>query len=301
MDGVVLINKPKGPTSHDVVARLRRLAGTRRVGHAGTLDPMATGLLVCCIERATRIVPYLIGLPKEYTGEMVLGASSDTYDAEGKITPGADAGGVGAEALREAFRSQTGVIEQTAPPYSAVKVRGKKLYEYARENNGIAPSKLRTVWVERFEPVRYLPPRVTFAARVGSGTYIRALVHAVGLHLGCGAYLSQLCRTRIGGFSVDDASLLEDLEAAPDTLSSVLLSIPEALVHLPKLILLPKAESRLRNGAAFSVDDILECEGPQPIGRPTLVLSAQGGDALAIVEAATSEALYRPLCVLAVD
>lgn len=300
MEGVVLVYKPKGPTSHDVVARIRRIAGTRRVGHAGTLDPMATGLLVVCVGRATRIVPFLVGMSKDYSGEMVLGATSDTYDAEGKIiasqtplSPDLDM-----EDLRGAFRTQTGVIDQVAPPYSAVKVDGKKLYEYARENAEV-PRKVRVVWVERFEPLRYVPPRVTFSARVGSGTYIRSLAHSVGEKLGCGAYLSQLCRTRVGGFSIDNAIPLEHLEADPEALADGLLSVSDALVHLPKLTLLPHAEARLRHGTPFAESDIAECHVVLPVGRPVLVLASSSGEALAVVQAETADGLYRPLCVLA--
>ncbi len=297
MDGVISIYKPKGPTSHDVVARVRRLAGTRRVGHCGTLDPMAEGVLVCCVNRATRIVPWLTGLPKEYAGEMVLGASSATYDAEGEITPcnENDGSGVTLEDLAEAFQAQTGMIEQAAPPYSAVKVDGKKLYEYARRGLEV-PKKIRTVWVEAFQVVRYLPPRVTFTARVGSGTYIRSLAHDSGLALGCGAYLTKLIRTRVGGFHIDDSARLDLLEADPDRVLDALLPISEALTHMPKLTLSPEAEGRLRHGAAFTALDIQECEGPQPVGEPVLVLSAEG-ESLAVVQADEAEGFYKPLRV----
>jgi tRNA pseudouridine55 synthase len=329
MNGVLLINKPKGPTSHDVVARLRRLMQTRQVGHCGTLDPMAQGLLVCCLGRATRIVPWLTGLSKEYTGEMTLGAWSETYDATGSILPGPPpeeesdgsclemagtsilsqedpalwenglqrCAGIEMEQIREAFRKQTGVLEQTAPPYSAVKVGGRKLYEYARNGEAV-PRKVRTVWVERFEVVRYLPPRVTFLARVGSGTYIRSLAHEAGRLLGTGAYLSSLVRTRVGAFHVDDAVDLEHFEGDPDSLAEEMLSVGEALTHLPKLVLSAQAERRLRNGGAFLLDDVLECETALPVGKPVLALAASG-EALAVCQSEIEEGPYRPLRVLA--
>jgi len=297
MDGIIAINKPKGPTSHDVVARLRRLTGVRRTGHTGTLDPMAEGVLVCCLGQATRVVPYLVGLPKEYTGEMTLGASTDTYDAEGRIVPGADPSGVTSDALVDVMRSLTGVIDQEAPPFSAVKVNGKRLYELARQGKE-TPRKVRTVRVERFDLVRYLAPRALFVARVGSGTYIRSLVHAVGQRLGCGAYLSALCRTRVGAFHVDDAVSLDALQAHPEeALSASLLSIAEGLAHLPKITISPRAEERLRSGGTFTLDDVLECAGPQPVGEPVLVLSASG-EALSIAKAEAEDAPYRPLRVL---
>ena len=295
-DGVVLIHKPRGPTSHDVVARVRRAANTRRVGHTGTLDPMAEGLVVCCIGRATRIVSFLMGLPKEYTGEITLGASSETYDAEGTITPVGDPSVVEREAIEEAFRSQRGMIEQVAPPYSAVKVKGRKLYEYARRNQDV-PRKVRTVWVERFDLVRYLCPLAMFVARVGSGTYIRAMAHEVGERLVCGAHLSALCRTHVGSFSLDDAVAMENLEEDPEALEGSVLTIAEALGHMPKLVLTPEAEEGVRHGGSFTLDDVLESEGPQPVGEPVVVVSTHG-QALSVARTAAPDEPYKPVCVL---
>jgi tRNA pseudouridine55 synthase len=297
MDGVLSIHKPKGPTSHDIVARVRRAAGMRRVGHIGTLDPMAEGVLVCCLGRATRIVPYLVGLPKEYTGEILLGAESDTYDAEGRITEIADPSGITSEALESAMREQLGWIDQAAPSYSAIKVAGKKLYEYARENIEV-PVKIRRVWIERFDLVRYLSPRLLFKARVGSGTYIRSMAHDLGRRLGCGAYLTALCRTYVGQFCLGDAMPFEALDEGPERVEESLLSIGEALSHLPKLTVTPEAEYRVRHGGFFSLADIFSCEGPQPIRVPTVVLSSRG-DVLALAQAESEEEPYKPLCVLA--
>lgn len=294
--GVLVVHKPKGPTSHDVVARLRRIAATRRVGHCGTLDPMAEGVLVCCIGRATRIVPWLTGLKKDYTGEMTLGAVSNTYDALGRVEPMADPGGIDAKDLAEAFRRFTGFIEQQAPAYSAVKVRGRKLYEYARKGEEV-PRKVRTVWVERLELLRHTPPRALFAARVGSGTYIRSLAHDIGQALGCGAYLSALCRTAVGSFAIEDAADLDALEENPEALGAALLPERQALGHLPHLVLSPRAEGALRNGRPFAIDEVLECPGAQPVGCPTLALSNRG-EAIAIVQADDAQAPYRPLRVL---
>lgn len=330
IDGVLAVHKPKGWTSHDVVARLRGIAQTRRVGHCGTLDPMAEGLLLCCLNRATCIVPWLTGLAKEYTGEIVLGASSDTYDAEGAILAGLGPSGlegeeerlesapretfrhgearleaiclaagasVAPEAILEAFRAQTGDLEQAAPPYSAVKVGGRKLYEYARSGQNV-PRKVRRVRVDRFDLLRYVAPRATFLARVGSGTYIRSMAHEVGRRLGTGAYLSALVRTSVGSFHLDDATPLEQLEAEPEMLAGALLSIGEALVHLPKIVLTPEAAERMRHGSAFDLEGVLECEGPAPVGEPALALSPEG-EALAVVQSEADGAPWRPLRVLA--
>lgn len=298
MDSVLILNKPKGLTSHDVVNRLRRLLGTRRIGHTGTLDPMAEGLLLCCVNRATRIVPWLTGLPKTYTGEMVLGAQSDTYDAEGIIECVADPSGITEEDLLKGFESQKGLIEQKAPPYSAVKVNGKKLYEYARAGKK-APEKIRTVWVERFELLRYLTPKALFEAKVGSGTYIRALAHDVGHALGCGAYLSALCRTQIGAFELENAVALEDLEKDPEEmLPRATLSLPDALSHMTKVTLMPQAEQRLRHGGSFGWEEVLNAEILPPQGEPVLALTEQG-EALAITQCESEGDRFYPLRVLA--
>ena len=297
LHGVAILNKPKGPTSHDVVARLRRIARTRRVGHCGTLDPMAEGVLVCCIGRATRVVPWLTGLKKDYIGEMTLGAVSNTYDAQGRVEPVADPSAIDPADIEEAFHKFTGLIEQQAPAYSAVKVRGKKLYEYARKGEDV-PVKVRTVWIERIELLRYIQPRALFHARVGSGTYIRSLAHDAGQALGCGAYLTSLRRTAVGSFSIDDALDLEMLEENPEALISALLPERQALGHLPHLVLGPRAAGAIRHGRPFPIDDVLECPGPQPVGEPTLALSDQG-EALAIVQTDSADAPYKPLRVLA--
>jgi tRNA pseudouridine55 synthase len=344
MNGILFVHKPKGPTSHDVVARLRRLLRTRRIGHAGTLDPMAEGVLVCAVGQAARILPWLTGLPKEYVAEMLLGAHSDTYDAEGRVVLGqptekdeggrmkdeeegnkgenadlsaassdlhpssfilhpsdaeclAVASGVTAEAIGEALHHFLGHIQQAAPPYSAIKVAGRHLYDYARRGEEV-PVKVRDVWVERLELLRYLPPRATFLARIGSGTYIRSLAHDTGRMLGCGAVLTKLVRTRVGPFHLDDAARLEALEAAPDeALAAAMLTIAQALPHMPKVTLTPVAAARLRHGAAFGLDGILECDGPQPVGCPVLALDPQG-EPLAVVQADAAEGPYRPLRVL---
>lgn len=297
LEGVFNVHKTKGPTSHDVVSRLRRLAGTKRVGHTGTLDPMAEGVLLCCVGRATRIVPWLVGLSKEYTGEITLGAVSNTYDAQGKIEPVADPAGIEPADIEKAFRSQTGLINQTAPPWSAVKVKGKKLYEYARKGEDV-PERVRRVWVRQFDVLRYLTPKILFKATVESGTYIRSMAHEVGLELGCGAYLSALCRTRVGAFAIEDAIQLDAMEPDPDAMLPLeCLSIVEALAHLPKMRLTSQAENRLRFGSPFQWEGIAESADLPPVGAPILVIDKQG-DALAIVQTESPEAPFRPLRVL---
>ncbi len=283
LDGLLLVDKPSGLTSHDVVERVRRLAGTRRVGHAGTLDMMAEGLLLVLIGPATRISQFLIGLPKEYAGRMTLGAVSSTYDAEGKIMAQPHGAPLPSEAdpIREAMRAQIGWRVQLPPPFSAVKVRGRKLYEYARAGEE-APPKPRRVLIERFELVDYHPPLVSFRARVGSGTYIRSMVHDLGAQLGCGAFLSALRRERVGGFSREAAAPLDQLSREPSLVRDRLLTVADALAHLPKITVGPELEPAILHGRAFTRRQILACETLPGPGETFLVLNAEGR-ALAIV------------------
>jgi tRNA pseudouridine55 synthase len=283
-NGIVLVDKPTGMTSHDVVTRMRRVAGTRQVGHTGTLDPMAEGLLIICIGGATRIAQFLSGLDKVYVGTITLGAISPTYDAEGTITP-QEGRPIPDDAatLREAMRAQLGERIQLPPPYSAVKVGGKKLYQYARQGEE-APQKPRHVHVQRFDLLRYQPPDAEFEARVASGTYIRSMAHDLGIALGCGAYLSRLRRTRVGSMSVEDAVPLETLVAEPALLAAHLLGVTEALGHLPKVTIHPAMRHAIAHGRAFSTRDVLEADGILAPGRPVLVLSTSG-EALSVVQA----------------
>lgn len=281
-DGIILIDKPLGMTSHDVVDRLRRIAGTRRIGHAGTLDPMAEGLLVVCVGPATRVIQFLTGLDKVYAGTITLGAISSTYDAEGKITPQGRPM-PSEDRLREAMACQTGDIIQLPPPYSAVKVRGRKLYEYARAGEPV-PQKPRPVRVARFDLLRYEPPEAHFEARVSSGTYIRSMAHAVGIALECGGYLSRLRRTRVGGFSAEQAVPLETLMVEPALLPAFLMSLTEALNHLPKVTLHPGAVQPHLNGQPFTSREILELDGMVCPGQPVLVVNLKG-NALSVARA----------------
>jgi tRNA pseudouridine55 synthase len=211
---IVIVDKPGGMTSHDVVARIRRLAGTRRVGHAGTLDPMATGVLVVGVEKATRLLGYLTATEKEYHATIRLGQSTSTDDAEGEITGGASAADVSAETLAKVAASLTGEIMQVPPAVSAIKVAGQRAYRLTRA--GAAPElAARPVTVYEF---KILAERRNGEAldldaivRCSSGTYIRALARDMGHQLGVGGHLTRLRRTRVGPYRIEDARTLEQL------------------------------------------------------------------------------------------
>jgi tRNA pseudouridine55 synthase len=216
-DGLVIVDKPGGMTSHDVVARIRRLAGTRRVGHAGTLDPMATGVLVVGVEKATRLLGYLALTEKQYDATIRLGQSSSTDDAEGEITDVAPATHITEEMLAEAVQELTGEIQQVPPSVSAIKVDGQRAYRLTRA--GAAPDlKARPVTVYEFTITAIRPAGdqggqtdVDATVRCSSGTYIRALARDLGTGLGTGGHLTRLRRTRVGGYALPDARTLDEL------------------------------------------------------------------------------------------
>jgi tRNA pseudouridine55 synthase len=214
MEGFLLIDKSVGMTSHDVVDRLRRITGIRTIGHAGTLDPFATGLLVMGVGRsATKRLAEMMASEKEYVATARLGASSDTQDLTGIVTPTPDARIPSREEIDAVLPRFTGAILQTPPMYSAKKRDGKKLYELAREGKEIAREPV-PVTVHELATVSYEAPDLVFRARVSKGTYIRTLAHDIGAALGCGAYLTALRRTSSGIHRVEDAVRLEDLTPA---------------------------------------------------------------------------------------
>jgi tRNA pseudouridine55 synthase len=222
MDGIFNINKPQGLTSHDVVARIKRLTGSFRiphstfrirVGHAGTLDPMATGVLPVVVGKGTRLVEYLADADKAYRATVILGANSSTYDREGLITPVSDAVMPTIEEVVSALDRFKGEIEQVPPMHSAIKVGGKKLYELARQGIEVE-RQTRHVTITRLDLEAYDPPSMQIFVECSKGTYIRSLAYDLGTVLGTGAYLGALVRTRHGPFTLDGASTLEELDSA---------------------------------------------------------------------------------------
>jgi tRNA pseudouridine55 synthase len=212
--GLVIVDKPPGRSSHDVVARVRRLAGTRRVGHAGTLDPMATGVLVIGVEKATRLLGHLALAEKEYTATIRLGQATGTDDAEGEVTAQAPAGGVTREAIESAAAALTGEIEQVPPGFSAIKVGGQRAYRLARQ--GAAPelaARTVTVWSFTVGEIRRAGDLLDadVAVTCSSGTYVRALARDLGASLGVGGHLTALRRTRVGPYGIGQARTLEQL------------------------------------------------------------------------------------------
>ena len=233
MIGFLLIDKPDGMTSHDVVARVRRLTGEKRVGHAGTLDPFATGLLVVGVGRvATREFPKLVGLGKEYEAEFLLGATSDTDDRTGTVLVSSESFVVSGEQIAEAMKAFTGPISQIPPNYSAIKIGGKKMYEAAREGKPMV-AKPRDVTVYSFDLLDHslltTHDKPTFPVRIAcsTGTYIRSLARDLGAKLGVGGYVQELRRTSVGPFRVEEAIPLKTL--TPETVEAALLPVESVL------------------------------------------------------------------------
>jgi tRNA pseudouridine55 synthase len=213
VDGILNINKPQGMTSFGTVAAVRRLTGERRVGHTGTLDPEATGVLPICLGKGTKITAFLADTTKVYRTEIELGRATDTHDSSGRTTQRGDPSGISQQQLKAALATFQGQTQQTPPMYSAVKYQGKRLYELARAGIQVErPS--RPIRIDRLELTGWQPPLITVEVACGKGTYIRSLAHDLGQVLGCGANLKSLARLRCGLFGIRDAISLTQLEDA---------------------------------------------------------------------------------------
>lgn len=239
LDGVLVLDKPPGMTSHDVVGALRRLTGQRRVGHTGTLDPAATGVLPICLGQATRAAEYLLAQDKQYRAEVTFGRATDSHDAMGQVVARAGAEGLTAGDLEEALKGFRGVIQQVPPMVSALKVGGKRLYELARQGLEVE-REARQVTIHRLQLLEFRPGSEATAIldiACSKGTYIRSLARDLGETLGTGAFLSSLRRTRSGAFRLEDARSLEEVvEAAKqERVGELLLTLDAALSYLPGL------------------------------------------------------------------
>jgi len=213
VDGILNIDKPQDITSYRVVAVVKRLSGERRVGHAGTLDPMATGVLPVCLGQATRVVEFLADATKAYRAEIELGLTTDTYDATGQVVHRGEPSGIHREQVEAALAPFRGTTHQTPPMFSAIRHQGKKLYQLARAGITIE-RKSRPVKIYRLDIIDFQPPLITIEVECGKGTYIRSLAHDLGQSLGCGAILKNLVRLRYGPFDIQDAVSLYQFEDA---------------------------------------------------------------------------------------
>lgn len=262
LDGLLLVDKGSGYTSHDVVGRARRALGQRKIGHCGTLDPEATGLLLLTLGRATRLTRFLIRAPKVYEGTVRLGIETDTYDAAGEVVAESATDGVSGEAVREAMSEFRGKLMQTPPAFSAKKVGGRKSYELARKGESV---ELEPSEVEIFEFVatsEIEDDRFDFRLSCSSGTYARSLAHEVGRNLGCGAHLCALRRTQIGPFQVGSAVPADDLdEGRRDALLEQVTPFDEIQLPFDDIRLDASQERRIRHGQTVVVPHLDSEEG----------------------------------------
>lgn len=290
--GFLVVDKPRGWTSHDVVDAARRWFGTRRVGHLGTLDPQATGVLPLAVRDATKLVPFVSADPKAYRGAIRLGAETDTLDGDGQVIRRSEGPLPDEEAVRRVLAGFVGEHEQVPPMYSAVKQGGVPLYRLARRGEEVerTPRKVR---IDSFTLLSYRPPDVEVEVQCSPGTYVRVLAAEVGQRLGCGAYLQSLCRLRSGPFELAQAAPVDVLEAEAETGEiEHRLVRPAAALGLPVLKLGPEDARRVLHGGALPQGGT-----PRPVGERVAALDPTGA-LIAILEVAPDRRL-KPLRVLA--
>ena len=283
MHGFIVVDKPAGLTSHDVVARVRRILKMKKVGHTGTLDPFATGVLPVALGEGTKAIPYLDEGVKEYRAVMKLGITTDTEDLEGKVLYERSLDGIDEAVIRGSLALFTGTISQIPPMFSALKRDGVPLYKLARKGEEVErePRQLtiHSLIIDRIEL-----PLVAFTVRCSRGTYVRSLARDMGEALGCGAHLTSLRRTSSGPFTLDQARTLEQLadEAAAGLEQVGIVSLKSALAHLPRLELTTDGERRVRNGISPKADDLAEPLRQLAPGQK--VLLARDGVIVAVAE-----------------
>jgi len=309
-DGALVIDKPKGKTSHDVVDAVRHLAGFRQIGHLGTLDPLATGVLVLLLGRATRLMQFYAGRRKRYTASFRFGFATDTYDADGEAQGPDTAPSLDRATLEKLAAERVGRFEQMPPAFSAKKVQGRPAYELARKKQAV---ELKPIEVELFEYklVEMEGSLARFVIECSSGTYIRSLAHEMGQKLGCGAHLAEITRTAVGEFSLEQAVKLEELAEAARAgkFADYLIRLENLLPNFPRVNVLPIIERRVRHGTKFNVSlaqiqpgrmepppgATAQLDGGEP-KPPRLRVFSQQDKLIAIAEAVVPRT-YQPIVV----
>lgn len=281
MNGVLIIDKSAGPTSHDVVASVRRVLRMKKVGHTGTLDPAATGVLPIVLGKATKLSRYLVGCDKSYRGVITLGVTTDTLDAVGEVLEEkpVDVTQEQIEAVLEQFR---GDIKQVPPMYSAKKIDGKKLYELARQGVEVE-REAKDIRIDELKLISFDGTNITVDVTCTSGTYIRVLALDIGEALGCGGHLSALRRTRVGSFDLSSAITIDDLADAPQKAKELTLSMGDALVSLPAIEIPSDIGVMIKNGYQLTVADLKTLDLPDFKVDDALMLRTLEGDLVAVV------------------
>jgi tRNA pseudouridine55 synthase len=295
VNGLLVIDKPGGITSHDVVNRLRKITGERSIGHLGTLDPMATGVLPLLMGKFTRLAQYFSAAEKSYCGDIRLGFATDTWDADGEPA-GPDRWPEGSqtvtlERVRAAAARFHGEMQQMPPAFSAKKIEGQPAYKLAREGKPVElkPAKIR---IDAFEILALDGPEASFTIAISSGGYVRSVAHELGQDLGCGAHLSRLRRTQAGVFTLEDAHTLEELEALagnPDALEAACVHPRALLLEMPSVSADTTALGRLRNGAQANLPEF---------STAPLVKVFAGPRELAAIAKRVAGTLFQPVVVM---
>ncbi len=280
VNGILNVNKPSGPTSFSIVSQIRRITGEKRVGHAGTLDPAATGVLPVCLGQATRVVEFLLGCPKEYIAGIELGTSTDTFDGEGRVTGRQDTGHITLPLIQETLILFEGSIDQVPPAYSAIKVKGRQSYELARAGIEVShqPRKVR---IDSIELLAFNHPYLKVKVLCSKGTYIRSLAHDLGKKLGCGAFLKDLVRTAYGPFKIAGAVSPASFQDAlrDSTAGSLIYPTDYPLLGWDKQVLDQGEAQGVRQGHDLDLGQVnfennIYCRAYSPDGRFLAIMKA---------------------------
>jgi len=302
MDGLIPVRKPSGCTSHDVVARLRRILGQKKVGHFGTLDPLASGLLLAAAGKATRLFPFYGKREKSYEGRIRLGYATDTYDREGQPAGETTDRFPPPDEVRAAMARFVGPFRQKPPAFSAKKIQGRPSYVYARRREAMEPPEVPVV-VTAFALRTYDPPFLDFQVDCSSGTYVRSLAHDLGAALGCGGHLAALERTRVGEFSLGAARGLDEIQACMERgePQRFLVPLDALLPELPAVALGADGASRTKDGRPLGLEHLADpaaFRGLRPDAAPAVRLMGPDGALLALARPAPPPAVLAPFLVL---
>jgi len=306
MDGLILVDKPQNFTSHDIVLKIRNILNIKKVGHCGTLDPLATGLMLLALGKATRLFPFLSNTDKVYEGRIKLGFSTDTYDSAGKPTSPEEKKYPARDNLLKAMKKFEGEIQQVPPPYSAKKYKGKPLYALAREKKEfeLRPSK---VFIHSFQLIKYNPPLFKFKVKCSSGTYIRSLAHDIGQDLGCGAHLSELTRKDVGNFNIKKSHTIAEIKELADEgkIDEFLIPFESLLPEFPKIILNERGSILAKNGNLISPENIQKIildesssADISPEGEKLFRMFSLGGKFLALAKEVPEKKCFHPFLVI---
>lgn len=290
-DGILVLDKPPGISSMEAVRRIKRASGIRRVGHGGTLDPMATGVIPICLGRATRLMEYMLDSSKEYIGEVRLGISTDSYDAEGEITGRSDPSGVEREYIEDVLNRFLGQTEQVPPMFSALKRKGKRLYELARQGIEVEREP-RSMTVHSIRLAGWNPPVATVHIECSRGFYMRSLAHDIGVQLGCGAHLESLTRLRTGRFRIADAVSIETAQRSFEEGSwpELLASLDSVLGDLRAIIVGEREQTSIQNGRPVPLTE----DDDAPMPDEQFRAYSLDGEFLAIMRFDASDRCWRP-------